>query len=96
MKIMDSFLSVSEKDMPGDAEEFIQKNVPYVEVDILEDFDQVIRKCSFRPSVLFIDVYKECIAIDSAVPILPGGVDEPDKGQIAARFAGRVCRDDRI
>ena len=78
LKIMDSFLSVSEKDMPGDAEEFIQKNVPYVEVDILEDFDQVIRNVLSGPAVLFIDGYKECIAIDCRT--YPArSVDEPDK-----------------
>ena len=43
LKIMDSFLSVTEEDMPEDAEGFIQKHVPYVEVDITEDFDEIIR-----------------------------------------------------
>ena len=78
LKIMDSFLSVSEEDMPEDAEEFIQKNVPYVEVEILEDFDQVIRNVLSGPAVLFIDGYKECIAIDCRT--YPArSVDEPDK-----------------
>ena len=57
---------------------FIQKNVPYVEVDILEDFDQVIRNVLSGPAVLFIDGYKECIAIDCRT--YPArSVDEPDK-----------------
>ena len=78
LKIMDSFLSVSEEDMPEDAEEFIQKNVPYVEVEILDDFDQVIRNVLSGPAVLFIDGYKECIAIDCRT--YPArSVDEPDK-----------------
>lgn len=78
LKIMDSFLSVSEEDMPEDAEGFIRKNVPYVEVDILEDFDQVIRNVLSGPAVLFINGYKECIAIDCRT--YPArSVDEPDK-----------------
>ena len=78
LKIMDSFLSVSEEDMPEDAEGFIQKNVPYVEVDVLEDFDQVIRNVLSGPAVLFINGYKECIAIDCRT--YPArSVDEPDK-----------------
>ena len=78
LKIMDSFLSVSEEDMPEDAEGFIQKNVPYVEVDILEEFDQVIRNVLSGPAVLFINGYKECIAIDCRT--YPArSVDEPDK-----------------
>ena len=78
LKIMNSFLSVSEGDMPEDAEGFIQKNVPYVEVDVLEDFDQVIRNVLSGPAVLFINGYKECIAIDCRT--YPArSVDEPDK-----------------
>ena len=78
LKIMDSFLSVSEEDMPEDAEGFIQKNVPYVEVDILEDFDQVIRNVLSGPAALFIEGYKECIILDCRT--YPArSVDEPDK-----------------
>lgn len=78
LKIMDSFLSVTEEDMPEDAETFIQKHVPYVEVDIAEDFDDVIRNVLSGPAGLFIDGYKECILLDCRT--YPArGVDEPDK-----------------
>ncbi len=78
LKIMDSFLSVSPDDMPEDAEGFIQKNVPYVEVEVLEDFDQVIRNVLSGPACLFIDGYSECIALDCRT--YPArSVDEPDK-----------------
>ena len=78
LKIMDSFLSVSVEDMPGDAEGFLQKKVPYVEVDLLEDFDQVIRNVLSGTACLFIDGYKECICIDCRT--YPArSVDEPDK-----------------
>ena len=78
LKIMDSFLSVEDKDMPEDAEGFIQQLVPYVEVDIAEDFDQVIRNVLSGPAALFIDGYKECVILDCRT--YPArGVDEPDK-----------------
>ena len=78
LKIMDSFLSVTEEDMPEDAETFIQKQVPYVEVDIAEDFDDVIRNVLSGPACLFIDGYKECILLDCRT--YPArSVDEPDK-----------------
>jgi len=78
LKIMDSFLSVTEQDMPGDVDDFVQKHVPYVEVDILEDFDQVIRSVLSGTTCLFIDGYKECISIDCRT--YPArSVDEPDK-----------------
>ena len=78
LKIMDSFLSVTEEDMPEDAETFIQKQVPYVEVDIAEDFDDVIRNVLSGPACLFIDGYKECVLLDCRT--YPArSVDEPDK-----------------
>lgn len=78
LKVMDSFLSVPEEDMPEDAETFIQKQVPYVEVDIAEDFDDVIRNVLSGPACLFIDGYKECILLDCRT--YPArSVDEPDK-----------------
>lgn len=78
LKIMDSFLSVEDKDMPEDAERFIQQLVPYVEVDIAEDFDQVIRNVLSGPAALFIEGYKECIILDCRT--YPArSVDEPDK-----------------
>ena len=78
LKIMDSFLSVMENDMPEDAEGFIQNLVPYVEVDLAEDFDQVIRNVLSGPTALFIDGYEECIILDCRT--YPArSVEEPDK-----------------
>ena len=78
LKIMDSFLSVTEEDMPDDADGFARKNVPYVEVDILEDFDQVMRNVLSGTAVLFVDGYSECISIDCRT--YPArSVEEPDK-----------------
>ena len=64
--------------MGDDVDGFVQKHVPYVEVDILEDFDQVIRNVLSGTTCLFIDGYKECICIDCRT--YPArSVDEPDK-----------------
>ena len=78
LKIMDSFLSAAEEDMPDDAEGFARKKVPYVEVDILEDFDQVLKNVLSGAAVLFVDGYSECVCIDCRT--YPArGVDEPAK-----------------
>lgn len=78
LKLMDSFLSVTEEDMPDDAEEFIKRHVPYVEVDILETFDEVLRNELSGAAVLFVEGYTECICIDCRT--YPArSVDEPDK-----------------
>lgn len=78
LKIMDSFLSVTEEDMPEDAEGFARGHVPYVEVDLAEDFDQVVRSVLSGAAGLFIDGYQESIIIDCRT--YPArSVDEPDK-----------------
>ena len=78
LKIMDSFLSVSEQDMSEDAEGFIQEHVPYVEVDLASDFDQVLRNVLSGAAALFIDGYAESVIIDCRT--YPArSVDEPEK-----------------
>lgn len=78
LKIMDSFLSVSEQDMSEDAESFIQEHVPYVEVDLAADFDQVLRNVLSGAAALFIDGYVESVIIDCRT--YPArSVDEPEK-----------------
>ena len=69
LKIMDSFLSVTEEDMPEGAEGFAKKHVPYVEVDILEDFDQVLRNVLSGAAVLFIDDIRGSASVSTAGPI---------------------------
>ena len=78
LKIMDSYLSVSEQDMSEDAESFIQEHVPYVEVDLAADFDQVLRNVLSGAAALFIDGYAESVIIDCRT--YPArSVDEPEK-----------------
>ena len=75
---MDSFLSVTEQDMSEDAESFIQEHVPYVEVDLAANFDQVLRNVLSGAVALFIDGYAESVIIDCRT--YPArSVDEPEK-----------------
>lgn len=78
LKIMDSFLSVTEDDMPDDADGFVRRHVPYVEVDILEEYDQAVRNVLSGAACMFVDGYSECICIDCRT--YPArSVEEPDK-----------------
>ena len=43
LKIMDSFFNIKEEDMPKDAAAFATTCIPYVEVDVIGDFDQIFR-----------------------------------------------------
>lgn len=78
MKIMDSFFALKKEDMPDSATGISQMVVPYVEVDVLGDFDTIIRNILSGVTCLFIDGYEVCIAIDCRT--YPArGVEEPDK-----------------
>lgn len=78
LKIMDSFFNIKEEDMPKDAAAFATTCIPYVEVDVIGDFDQIFRNLLSGVTCLFIDGYQSCLAIDCRT--YPArSVDEPDK-----------------
>lgn len=78
LKIMDSFFNIKEEDMPKDAVAFATTCIPYVEVDVIGDFDQIFRNLLSGVTCLFIDGYQACLAIDCRT--YPArSVDEPDK-----------------
>lgn len=78
LKIIDSFFNIKEEDMPKDAAAFATTCIPYVEVDVIGDFDQIFRNLLSGVTCLFIDGYQACFAIDCRT--YPArSVDEPDK-----------------
>lgn len=78
LKIMDSFFNIKEGDMPKDAAAFATTCIPYVEVDVIGDFEQIFRNLLSGVTCLFIDGYQACLAIDCRT--YPArSVDEPDK-----------------
>ena len=78
LKLMDSFLNISADDMPEDATSFSTSYIPYVEVDILGDFDSIFKNLLSGVTCLFIDGYEAAIAIDCRT--YPSrSIEEPDK-----------------
>lgn len=78
LKIMTSFFALKKDDMPSNATGFSKMVLPYVEVDIIADFDMIIRNILSGVTCLFIDGYESYIAIDCRT--YPArGVEEPDK-----------------
>lgn len=78
LKIMDSFLKVTKEDMPKDATGFARECIPYAEVDVYGDFDQVLKNLLSGVTCLFVDGYEACITIDCRT--YPArSVEEPDK-----------------
>ena len=43
LKILDSIIKVTEEDMPVDATAFSRMCIPYVEVDVVGDFDHILK-----------------------------------------------------
>lgn len=77
-KLMTSFFAIKKEDMPCNAAGFSKLATAYVEVDVIKDFDQIIRNILSGVTCMFIDGYEECIAIDCRT--YPArSVDEPEK-----------------
>lgn len=77
-KLMSGFIGIKKEDMPSSAAGFVKLSLPYIEVDILQDFDAIVRNVLSGVTCLFIDGYDACIAIDCRT--YPSrGVEEPDK-----------------
>ena len=78
LKIMDSLFSVKAEDMPEDGTTFARRHIPYVEVDLVQSFDEVFRNLLSGTTCLFIEGYEVCFVIDCRM--YPArSVDEPDK-----------------
>ena len=78
LKIMDSLFSVKAEDMPEDGTTFARRHIPYVEVDLVQSFDEVFRNLLSGTTCLFIEGYEVCFVIDCRT--YPArSVDEPDK-----------------
>ena len=78
LKIMDALLKVKEEDMPEDIWKFANACIPYVGVDVMFDFDQILKSLLSGETCVFIDGYRACIVIDCRT--YPArSVEEPDK-----------------
>ena len=86
LKIMDSFFRITAEDMSEDSTTFARTKIPYVEVDVIGDFDQVIRNVLSGMTCLFISGYEVCISIDCRTyPARSVGEPEKDKSLRGSR-----------
>lgn len=78
LKIMDALFGVKAEEMPEDGTAFAKRYIPYVEVDLVQNFDEVFRNLLSGTTCLFIEGYEVCFVIDCRT--YPArSVDEPDK-----------------
>ncbi len=78
LKLMDTLLKIKKEDMPAGILQFMEMAIPYTEVELIEDFDQVLKNLFSGVTCLFVDGYEGAIAIDCRT--YPArSVEEPDK-----------------
>lgn len=77
-KLLQYFYSVTPEDMPESAYEMCKQYMPYVEVDMQDDKQQILQFILSGVLALFIDGYDRCLLIDSRT--YPArNVTEPEK-----------------
>lgn len=77
-KMLQYFMSLTPEELPENAHEMSKKNIPYVEVDLKDEWEQIIYFIMSGVFALFIDGYDKCLLIDSRT--YPArNVSEPEK-----------------
>lgn len=80
-KLLQYFFGLQAKDMPEDVHGVLKKFMPYVEVDLIEKPEDVVRNVLSGVPVLILEDYEKVISIDART--YPArGVEEPDKDKV--------------
>ena len=80
-KMLQYFITIKEEDMPENAHDMSKTCIPYVEVDLQDDWDKIAYFIMSGVFALFIEGYDKCLLIDSrSYPAR--GVEEPEKDKV--------------
>lgn len=80
-KLLESFNKQSSDNFPATAHEMSKTMIPYGEISLLRNYDDLLRNLFSGVTILFIDGYSEAIAIDCrSYP--SRGVDQPEKEKV--------------
>lgn len=80
-KMLQYFMDIKEEEMPEDAHEMSKTSMPYVEVDLQDEWEKITYYIMSGVFALFIDGYDKCILIDSRT--YPArNVSEPEKDKV--------------
>lgn len=81
LKIMQGWSQIKPDDMPDNAHDFSKKYLPYIEVGLVRQEQELIVQLLTGISCLFVDGYDQCLTIDCRT--YPArGVDEPEKDKV--------------
>lgn len=80
-KMLQYFMGLTAEEMPGDAHEMSKKCMPYVEVDLSDSYEEIIKNLLSGVFILLIEQYDKAILIDART--YPArSVQEPDKDKV--------------
>ena len=80
-KMLQHFMSLKPEDLPEDIHGLAKKNVPYIEVDLHDEWEKIVYFIMSGVFALFIDGYERCLLIDSRT--YPArSVEEPEKDKV--------------
>ena len=80
-KLMDFFYSIKPEDLPGDSQGLFEGFIPYVEVALEDQVEQVIAGNLMGQMCLLINGYSRCFIIDCRTYPMRG-VQEPEKDKV--------------
>ena len=80
-KLLEFFYSVTPEDLPENSEELSRDAMPYVEVELLDDKEEIVASILSGVVCVFIDGYSRCFAIDCRTYPMRS-VAEPDKDKV--------------
>ena len=80
-KLLQHFIGITKEQMPEDAAEMSRQLVPYGEVDLCDDLDEICRQVMSGVTALLLEGYEQGILIDART-YPTRGVEEPDKDKV--------------
>lgn len=80
-KLLEYFYSITPEDLPEDSSGLSRDSMPYVEVDLLDEKEEIMTSILSGVLCLFIDGYSKCFAIDCRTYPMRS-VEEPDKDKV--------------
>ncbi len=80
-KMLQYFMDITPEEMPTNAHEMSKTNLPYIEVDLQDQWEQIVYFVMSGVFALFIDGFDQCLLIDSRT--YPSrSVEEPEKDKV--------------
>lgn len=80
-KLLEYFVSLTPDKLPKDSKDLNQMDIPYVEVEIAEDWDTILTSLMSGMFLLLIEGYKKVIIVDSR-NYPARNVEEPEKDKV--------------